>query len=758
MSPATHGSGRDSARPFIQWGEALLDDPHAALSDILSGRGARGAQQRAEPEDFLADLITHPAWKEQRAQLTERLDAALLNWLETHIVWPPARINRFGTRAYAARIADALKVAARLPMKVTARHLMRDQSTWDNRFRGLRWPGDIDLLRQFNLVLAQRQIDTRFVSRWFADCDEAAWGSPYWQTSLSTGLIGLRKLPDTADVAPENRVTSALTRFAALALNRGMSTYKVQTIFRSRTAALTVLYPRNDRHWRNVWNQALDDLPPSLKGKVTTIRSDWLAHLPLRESTNGDQPKRRGHRNSYGSIGMRRDGLPDQRRHQNIERAIRRARALSEHLWDQTRDLIRAHWRYASISGNSYFAVRTTHNLCNLLLPLKRSERYLTDIHSWTLQAIESDADNAYIWDLWAKVLSALGQYETSISVRWESIRRFPDNCILRSSLSEALLEHRRDAVAESLLRETVRDFPDDVVSRHILAKNLWRQGRREEAEIEFATLKASAPDNPYVSSLEEFMSTIWVEEAELKGPGSSEDRNVEFDVQPREYSEIEQTEEWASGAKGVWVGSEISTYLERLTQQVPVLERYFAPLGCESDDDSTSEILRPDEIGSEFELVAVHRAGFMEESGWREGLESWARARPSSYSARLLLSWRGHEGSGLDHEAMSKVAEEFPEHRRWNDWLCYGFIDEEKRNLIRREEQNRSRQDARTRGDEMTTVFWGGRLNAIYPALRMEAEEIEDDSKRDPAALRRLLEDVAFAGAERALPSVSLS
>ena len=112
MNAFADETSRDSASAFIVWGRALLDDPEAALSDILSGRGARGVQQRAEPEDFLADLLAHPTWQDQRAQLTDGLDAALLNWLEAWIEWPPARISRFGTRAYAARISDALKVAA----------------------------------------------------------------------------------------------------------------------------------------------------------------------------------------------------------------------------------------------------------------------------------------------------------------------------------------------------------------------------------------------------------------------------------------------------------------------------------------------------------------------------------------------------------------------------------------------------------------------------------------------------------------------
>ena len=235
---------RGSTSPFVVWGRLLLDDPGAGVDDLLSGRGARGAQQRAEPEDFLADLLAHPAWQEERTRLIAGLDTALLSWIEERFSWSLSDIDTFGTRAYAAQISDALAVAARLPLKDTAQDLIRDQAIWDNRFRGLRWPGDIDLLRQFNLVLARHQSDTRFVSRWFATCDDAAWGSPHWQTDLNTGLLGLRKLPETAGAEPEGRVAAALARFGVLALERGMHSLEIETTIRRRAAALTVLYPR----------------------------------------------------------------------------------------------------------------------------------------------------------------------------------------------------------------------------------------------------------------------------------------------------------------------------------------------------------------------------------------------------------------------------------------------------------------------------------------------------------------------------------
>ena len=783
MSAFADETGRDSASPFIVWGKALLDDPQATLSDILSGRGARGAQQRAEPEDFLADLLAHPTWQDQRAQLTEGLDAALLNWLEARIEWSPARINRFGTRAYAARISDALAVAARLPLKVTAQDLIRNQSAWDNRFRGLRWPGDIDLLRQFDLVLVQHQADTRFASRWFAACDEAAWGSPYWRTNLSTGLLGLRKLPGTADTEPERRVAAALGRFGALALKRGMNSLDVQTAFRRRAAALTLLYPRHDGHWQDVWDRVLGGLSQRNQKEASTIRTNWLGHVSAPGSADGGQSRRDTQR-TYRSIAIHRDALPDVKSLEQITRAINRAQFLGKDLWDKTRDLIRAHWAYASASGECYFAVRTTHNLCNRLLRFGPAEPHLADIHVWTLQAIEAESENAHIWDLWAKVLSALGRDDATLSVRWESMRRFPDNCVLRTSLAEALLEHHRvpiaesllretmrdfprdevcrnilaellvrterEGEAESLLRETMRDFPRDVINRHVLVKTLWRQGRREEAKAEFVTLEVLAPNNPYVQLLSEMMTTIQAEEAQAAWLELSEDRGTEADADLRRQPAPGQAQEREIGVESIGAGSEILAYLDRLTAQIPLLEDYFAPSEGAYGSDTTLGALHLGEITSEFELVAAHRTGLMEGSESRERLEAWASVRPSSYSARLLLAWQGREGNGMDREAMSEIKREFPKHRRWNEWLCYGFISEEERSRLRRE--------ARDGRDETDRTFWRGRLSAVYPGLKTEDEDIEDGVSYDPAALKRLLEDVAFAGAAQALPSVSIS
>ena len=813
MNTFSREVSREPADPFVLWGRILLGDPGAGLDDLLSGRGARGAQQRAELEDFLADLLAHAVWRDEHARLIEGLDEALLGWIVERFRWPPADVDAFGARAYAAQLSDSLKIAARLPLKKTVQELIRDHVVWDNRFRGLRWPGDLDLPWQFNLVLSRNQADNRFISRWFTICDEAAWGAPHWRSDLNIGLQGLRKLPEpgASGSGPERRVAAALARFGSLALERGIDCREVESAIRRRRAALTVFYPRHDEHWRDVWADALESVR-SRRDSFSTL-AGWLGEVSDRQGA-GATPARGGSR--------RPATLPYRDRLDQIRIEIDNSESLHDVLWGRVQALIRGHWAYASGSGETHFAVRTTHNLCDRVLRLLPRKPQLTEIHAWTLQAIKAESDNSYSWDLWAKVLSALGQYDTAMSVRWESMRRFPDNCSLRNSLAERLRDHGRIPLAENLLRETMRDFPGDAVCRailadllgrtgreaeaenllreairrfprnsvcrHMLTAMLWRQGREEDAKAELGELETLAPDNVYVRSLAKLIAEgrplnfsyrdgdVSPDPAVIRGEEFVASRNrypgeIGGETATWNQRESRQAEEGRDGRSTLDFDPAILAYLDRLTEQRPLLEACFARTAAADVTGVAPDSSGPDEARSgspvgaslaasmpeapgsaaalftELALVAAHRAGRLE-GRERERLRTWVKVRPSSYSARLLLAWQGQEGNGLDREAMSGVAADFPEHRHWNEWLSYPFASEERRRSLREWESS-----SKGRNGE---AFWSGRLSTVYPDLKMEGKIRGGETSYDPAAMRRLLGDVALACADRSLPSIS--
>ena len=165
--------------PFAVWGAALLKEPDATLDRILSGiGGTRNRSSGPNRMTFWPISSRTPDHQEIRTQLTDHLDRALLRWIEVRSEWSSRCIVAFGPRAYAAQMADALAVAARLSLKTTAGELMRNHVVWDDRFHVLRRPGDIDLLREFDMVLALHQTDVRFVPRWFAACGRGGMGQP----------------------------------------------------------------------------------------------------------------------------------------------------------------------------------------------------------------------------------------------------------------------------------------------------------------------------------------------------------------------------------------------------------------------------------------------------------------------------------------------------------------------------------------------------------------------------------------------------
>ena len=673
-----------------------------------------------------------------------------------------------GPRAYVAKMADALAVGARLPVTTTARELMENHVAWDDRFRALRRPGDIDPLREFDMVLAQHQTDIRFSPRWFAACDEAAWGSPYWQTRLSIGLLGLRKLPAPVESVPERMVAAGLARFAALGLSRGMHSDLVASTFRRRAAAMTILYPRQIVYWSELWNSIIDEPRRYHDEKVVVILKSWLAQTGVvteKKASDSTQQRRRTESDAR---------LPERQRREWLEQDIEHTEDLYPALWVRVQSLIRDHWRYAFACGESHHAVRTTTNLCNRLLRLGPDDLTAEEIHRWALQTVEAEPRNSYTWDLWAKVLSTQGHTDAALSIRWESVRRFPENSVLRNSLAYLLAEHDRPVLAEHLLRETMRDFrddpycrsilanrlikterneeaelllretarslPHDIVSRHTLTWMLWRQGRRDEAVTELDALQAMDPDNAHIRRLAARMAQpqpAALAEDELMSIYRGAGIVQEFAFSGAPFADPRDSWPWRSEPT-----STVATYLSGLQDRTNLMEQFFAP--------SENGLATPHRAisgsgTSELALVAAHRAGLLDGAERREELLTWVAVRPSSYSARLLLVWRGDASDGLDRAAMNAIEKEFPEHHEWNERLRYAFNSRE---------TGEFHQGAVSNGSASGSDPWASRLLAVYPSHMAEGNDAA--MSVEAAAWRRLMEDIAFAGAERSVPYIA--
>ncbi|NBC32512.1 MAG: hypothetical protein GVY13_07530, partial [Alphaproteobacteria bacterium] len=464
------------SHPFDVLGETLLRDPGTAVADVLSGRAALGIHQRAEPEDFFADLLAAPQWAAQRERLVAQLDKALLAWLRERLQWPIRRVSERGFRAYAAELSEALAIAARLPLRHTARDMIDEEPSWHNRLSGLRWPGEVDLLRQFDMVLIQHQPDSRFAARWFAACERAAWFGPFWQTELTTGALGLRKLPQPPESVPEAVVAAGLGRFTVLALKRGALAQKVAQAFSRKAGALQVLYPRHKDHWPQLWQDVLSGLGSKYRDEAGVVRDQFLPLVLQGATGNRRGPRAKGKKSPVPA-------LPTKEERETLIAALRQVSGIDRALFAKVRAHMRRHWAYAEATGESHFAVRTMHNLSNRLLRLSPNSEMLQEVYRWALLAVEFEPDDAFAWGLWARVLAALGQQELSIAVRWETIRRFPTNPILRNELAQTLWKKGQHVLAENLLRQTIVDFPGEPVPRTILAELLCDTGDIDGAE-----------------------------------------------------------------------------------------------------------------------------------------------------------------------------------------------------------------------------------------------------------------------------------
>ena len=332
----------------------------------------------------------------------------------------------------------------------------------------------------------------------------------------------------------------------------------------------------------------------------------------------------------------------------------------------------------------------------------------------------------------------------------------FHDDPFCRSILANLLIRTEREEPAEHVLRETMRRLPHDTVSRYTLTSMLWRQGRRGDAETVMAALLAMAPDDAHVRTLavrirEQRPISAEFAESELTSIYDNAGIRQDLGVWEAHRKELRTSWPWHSESGPtadetgmVGDGSIVATYLSRLEYRTGLLERFFA--SSKNGTGGPRSAVAHDERSSELALVAAHRAGLLDGVDRRKELHTWIEAHPSSYSVRLLLLWRGTESSGPDSAALSAIEREFPEHRKWTERLSHAFNSRvEHGGLLRKVIGD---------GSVPGSDSWASRLVAVNPSLMTQQDDAP--SRFDSAAWRRLMEDIAFAGAERALPSIA--
>jgi len=702
--------------PFALWGRRLLADPAGALDDILTGRAALGALQRADSADLLDDLLAQSFWTEsQRQQLVDGLDSALLAWLRRRIAWTPSEVLAEGPRAHIALLDTALIIAGRLPFANTATALADEQAWWEDRLAVLRWPGELDVLASFDCVLALRQTDWRFAHRWFAGCEAAAWGAPGWQITLDNALLGLRRLPCAADGIPELSVALGLGRFAIRAVERGFG--EAERLVRRKAISLTVLYPRSEEHWGQVWNEALAELHRSPRRDAADELRGWLDRAlpalnlaaPARRESKEPRPARveRPSRAEWKDLLRRVD-------------TVDTAHGLNAALWSSIRGFLRRHWTAADADGEYYHVVRSVHNFGHRLLNLRPNPEQLAQLHAWTLRALDAERENAHVWGLWAEVLATLEQPGQALAVRWETVRRFPENPFPRTELAEVLRQSGQTVLAEALLRRTMTDFPRNEVCRTALTDLLLAQGRSEEAEAVWREAHALAPANPYVQGLRRRLD-IGESRAPASTPVQREERPVEM---PAAGPAQPKMTDLAPG---------LTLFLLGLEQRRSQWEAYFSGGGAASAADEAATM-----------ALAVLRRGMGSDVG------KWLRACPSDVALRLAIT--GSECDG----GLADLLRTFPALARRLDWLRFARLDPgERQGLIQAEQAEQARlRRARDPSHGSPIEWWGGRLAAVYPGLGHEGA----DTRVDLEAWRRLRDDLVVASVDLAIPALAIA
>ena len=467
--------------PRHPWLADLVLAPEAEIRALVGGYADIGPFGRDEPADAAVSLLFGLAADDPARMAFDTGCLALLDRLRDAI--PAAGDDRY--ERFVARLDRLLAVIRRTEPERTVRALHTQYARWYRAVETLAVDRNLDPRREFWRLLALTQDAApqprQYLPLWLDICAEAGPNGRYNDTYLDIGLLGLRRLPLTADDdSNEEAACHGIARWAARQLPS-------RPVFEARWNEIEAAYPRAPDYWPDLVQDTIAAHPESFPAAVW-----WreLADLPGLRQGEKQKPSARQRAVQPPSPLGRLQILTD-------------ANLPLQALAPRIDVLMQAHRRYADHTGDTHYIVHTACDIGMRLIkkppPAERIARG-TGAAALGRNALRYAPHNPFAWALWRDGLAAAGSFAAAETIGWESVRRYPENEQWRNQLAKLIGERLgRFGEAERLLRETIAQFPGNAVARTQLATVLADGlNQPEQAVSVLREVIALAPDDPY--------------------------------------------------------------------------------------------------------------------------------------------------------------------------------------------------------------------------------------------------------------------
>lgn len=443
-----------------RWRESFANDPDQAVADLFSGRAGVGAAIRRDvPEILYHEFPDRPEFAAAR----DKLDDALLAWLDGMRTDYRRQVARLDYGVYALRICEALRALQLLNLPRGIHHIREIHAAWLRWLTPLRLAPERDPALESWRLLSLNQPDHATPAPWLRLAADTR--AEY----LAVALVGLQRLPLGDLKQNQTLMLAALLQHGAISGSPEQGAAE----FKRQFAALRGRYPRGPEHWQDLLDTAIaaaqsHAAPPRLNQLIDLLRRDEVPH--------------RG--KATGQAVM----PTDLREKEALKAAILDRKQTTTSIAHRYAGIVERELRYARHTGNAYFFVRTLCNHGKLLL--NRDDlpaELLARVGDWIEEALRWEPNHEFTWTFWADCLAWQDREEHQEWVLREAVRLFPDNEPSRVELAR-LLMHRGEAhwpEAERWLREAAQRNPDHEASHVELARLLMRRGEEHWSEAE---------------------------------------------------------------------------------------------------------------------------------------------------------------------------------------------------------------------------------------------------------------------------------